>query len=63
MRYFALSHARRSHASRGPLRSVPPRGSWWVLLEITYAAVKEMDRSTHPLPRGGTDLMGRDSRD
>ncbi len=42
--------------SRGPMRSVPPRGSGWVMvvaLELPGSLIR-----THPLPRGGTDFMG-----
>ncbi len=33
------------------MRSVPPRGSGWVVRERGFYT------RTHPLPRGGTDLM------
>ena len=40
------------------MRSVPPRGSGWVTATYHSRRVKSRDR-THPLPRGGTDLMSR----
>ena len=51
----------------GDMRSVPPRGSVWVLFAITprgffqhfAGSVSCIFRfQTHPLPRGGTDFMG-----
>jgi hypothetical protein len=47
------------------MRSVPPRGSGWVLVpsgEFTalmrgFHPVPRSESKTHPLPRGGTDLM------
>src|SRR5438046_9514837 len=67
-----------SHSCRGPMRSVPPRGSGWVSgfwildfrflisdcqLALSPAPIENRqltigNRETHPLPRGGTDLMG-----
>jgi len=38
------------------MRSVPPRGSGWVLATHLSSRVEALLR-THPLPRGGTDLM------
>jgi hypothetical protein len=38
------------------MRSVPPRGSGWVR-RIYSISLGSFPR-THPLPRGGTDLMG-----
>jgi hypothetical protein len=35
----------------GVMKSVPPRGSGWVSND-------DFNVTTHPLPRGGTDLMG-----
>src|ERR1043165_5829513 len=46
-------HSRRTTC--GSMRSVPPRGSGWVMI-VTRAC---RQRLTHPLPRGGTDLMTR----
>ena len=49
-----------------PVRSVPPRGSGWVLNRICQAPTPAKSRvrcrapeltGTHPLPRGGTDVM------
>src|SRR5687768_11773996 len=40
----------------GPMWSVPPRVSGWVLNRIE--ADLALAQRTHPLPRGGTDLMG-----
>jgi hypothetical protein len=34
------------------MMSVPPRGSGWVFGKLTIG-----NQETHPLPRGGTDLM------
>src|SRR6266516_2572984 len=54
-RLVGIAVGRRStHSSRGPMRSVPPCGSRWVRLAHTHAAAPR----THPLPRGGTDLIG-----
>src|ERR1051325_3371758 len=47
-------HSRRTTC--GSMRSVPPRGSGWVMI-VTRACHQ---RLTHPLPRGGTDLMTRE---
>jgi hypothetical protein len=35
------------------MRSVPPRGSGWVF----GFSIDSGNRQTHPLPRGGTDLI------
>jgi hypothetical protein len=49
------------------MRSVPPRGSGWVLAAVTPQGFSQhfADRvscifrvQTQPLPRGGTDFMG-----
>jgi len=40
------------------MRSVPPRGSGWVSIAVIQVAACVVDAATHPLPRGGTDLMG-----
>ena len=38
------------------MRSVPPRGSGWV--SDQHGTRRSLDANiTHPLPRGGTDLM------
>ncbi|MEP6719493.1 MAG: hypothetical protein ABJB21_10130, partial [bacterium] len=50
---FSFSH-------RSGMRSVPPRGSGWVLdsAEDLGLTVKSLwAPGTHALPRGGTDLM------
>ncbi len=52
-----------SYLSLSSMRSVPPRGSGWVLDSVLgtaeiHDAVKSLKaRGTHPLPRGGTDFM------
>jgi hypothetical protein len=49
-------HSRGS--SCGPMRSVPHRGSGWVLRSVSHRQdqIRAASR-THPLPRCGTDLM------
>ncbi len=47
------------------MRSVPPRGSGWVVVAKAHrknkrsrgTPVQQFDNRTHPLPRGGTDLI------
>ncbi len=54
----------RSHSGHGPIKS--PRGSKRVLLAIEKCAEdesKKLHSETHPLPRGGTDLMDRGMSD
>jgi len=55
-----------AHRSRrGPMRSVPPRGSGWVSRYLSKSGKSsdlmglrlEWLARTHPLPRGGNDLM------
>jgi hypothetical protein len=42
------------------MRSVPPRGSGWVVTEALYSEVIiHEETATHPLPRGGTDLISK----
>src|SRR5688572_14626367 len=43
-------------ATGGPMRSVPPRGSGWVLTGLR--SIEHECIRPHPLPRGGTDHMG-----
>jgi secondary thiamine-phosphate synthase enzyme len=42
------------------MRSVPPRGSGWVLEGNCALMDRYHNGRTHPLPRGGTDLMRPD---
>ena len=44
------------HSIRRVMRSVPPRGSGWVVVSELSTEVKTTNE-THPLPRGGTDSM------
>ena len=62
----------------GPMRSVPPRGSGWVrrIFDLRFAIANWLYRrpaipnrqlrignqETHPLPRGGTDLIPKLTR-
>jgi len=47
------------------MKSVPPRGSGWVvltfrrltILDARYPQLQAYESITHPLPRGGTDLL------
>src|SRR6266850_6257149 len=43
--FRTISYEASMIASRGPMRSVPPRGSGWVLRSLTSAS------QTHPLPK------------
>src|SRR5207253_1270187 len=53
-----------SHSCGGPMRSVPPRGSGWVFgvqpvnPQVHGAPHVSLRSETHPLPHGGTDLVG-----
>ena len=52
-----MGRCSQSHLMR-VMRSVPPRGSGWVMGTHHSIRMKVAAR-THPLPRGGTDLMTR----